>query len=106
MHAGTAFVADREATKPMQPCEGPFDDPAGPAQTATVRGAALGELGRDAALLQVVTVWARLGFRAGRPARPPSGGIASTSGSNWVMSCRSAAVKIVTSGIPCASVRT
>lgn len=60
MDTGSAFVAHRQASKPMQPREGAFDDPPGAAQAAAVRRAALGELRPDTTPLQLVAV--RLGI--------------------------------------------
>ena len=45
------------------------------------------------------------GLRTGRPGKPRSGGIASTSGKSWVMSWRLAALTRAVSGMPRASVR-
>ncbi len=44
----------------MQPGEGAFDHPAGPAEAAAVRRAALGELRRDAAVLELVAMRLRV----------------------------------------------
>lgn len=49
--------------------------------------------------------WTMVGFDKGRPRLPRIGGIASISGSSWVMSLRLAPVSISDSGMPCASVR-
>ena len=46
-----------------------------------------------------------LGLRRGRPGHPRSGGIASTNGNSWVMSCRLALVSRAVSEFPCASGR-
>lgn len=45
-----ALVADEQSFELVEPGEGPFDDPAVPAKPGTVRDAAVGDLGSDAAL--------------------------------------------------------
>jgi hypothetical protein len=47
MDIGAAFVADRQATKPMKPRHRALNDPAGGAEAAAVRGAAPRQDGRD-----------------------------------------------------------
>lgn len=59
MDARPALVADGEAAEPVEPREGALDDPAGRAQATPMRGTPLGELRRDAALVEGVAV--RLG---------------------------------------------
>ena len=56
MNAGSPLVAHRQPSKSMQPDEGAFDHPAGPAESA----AALRELRRDAAVLELVAMRLRV----------------------------------------------
>jgi hypothetical protein len=56
----TSLVSNRQSTKAMEPRERPFDDPAGPAEAATVRRPALGELAGDAALRQLIPMRLRI----------------------------------------------
>jgi hypothetical protein len=60
VNAGSPLVAHRQASKSMQPGERAFDHPAGPAEPAAVRRAALGELRRDAAVLELVAMRLRV----------------------------------------------
>src|SRR5487761_2631379 len=48
VNAGQPFVSDSEPAKPMQPCDGSFDDPAGFSQAAAVFGSASRNLRLDA----------------------------------------------------------
>jgi hypothetical protein len=52
VNAGQSFIADSEATKPMQPCDGSFHDPTRLAQTAAMLGSAPRDLRLDALRLQ------------------------------------------------------
>ena len=56
MNARSAFVSDGQAAKPVQPRDRAFDDPAGPAQATAVRCAPPRELGRDAAVAELIAV--------------------------------------------------
>jgi len=47
-----SFIADSESAKPMQPCDGSFDDPAGFSQAAAVFGSASRNLRLDASGLE------------------------------------------------------
>ena len=60
MDTGASLVAHGQAAKPMEPREGAFDDPAGPAQAAAVRRSSLRELRRDAPLLELVAMRLRV----------------------------------------------
>ena len=114
MDARSTFIPLIQAAKLMEPRQRALDDPAGPAEAASMLGAALRQLRLDVAAVEGVPVRLRIiaavactrsGFRRGRPGRPHRGSIASTSGKSWVMSFRFAAVSRAASGIPCASVR-
>ena len=49
-----AVVADEESLEVVQPGEGAFDDPAGAAQSGAVPEVAVGDLGFDAALAELI----------------------------------------------------
>ena len=83
MHIGAAFIANGQAAEPMEPGDGPFDDPATNPEPATVRGPAAGQNRRDAARLEPVAVrlrvvtaitLQRVGFASGTPPPPADGG--------------------------------
>ena len=56
MEVGTYLVAHAQSFELMQPGEGPLDDPSGPAQPRTVRGAAAGDLRCDPPTAAAVAV--------------------------------------------------
>ena len=60
MDAGPALGPDGEAAEPMQRGQRALDHPACPAQATAVRPAALGELRRDAAVLELVAMGLRV----------------------------------------------
>lgn len=51
MHHGAPLVPQGEAPIPMQPRMGPFDDPAGAAESAAMRLSPLGQQGGNAAVV-------------------------------------------------------
>ena len=60
MHAGSPFVAYRQASESVQPCQGPFDDPARAPQATAMSGAALGQQGRDVTRAEGVAMRLRI----------------------------------------------
>ena len=60
MNTGPTFVAQVEATEPMQPGQCAFHDPPRPTEPAAMGRAALGELGVDPAAVQRVAVRLRV----------------------------------------------
>ena len=56
MDVGAAVVADEEASAPVEPGEGAFDDPAVFAEAGAVVGLAAGDLGLDAAFAKLLAV--------------------------------------------------
>jgi hypothetical protein len=109
-----AFIANGEATKPVEPSERALDDPAEHAKAAAVGRAATAEDRNNAAGGGASTMWLRIvatvalqdvGPSArGRPRRPRTAGKSATKASRWVMSLTFAAVACATSGTPRASV--
>ena len=104
MDAVVAFIANREATKPVEPGERPLDDPAEHAKAAAVGRAATAEDRNNAAGGEAITMWLRIvspcrtsGRRRGRPRRPRTAGKSATKASRWVMSLTFAAVTCATS---------
>jgi len=60
MDAVVAFIANREATKPVEPGERPLDDPAEHAKAAAVGRAATAEDRNNAAGGEAITMWLRI----------------------------------------------
>ena len=56
MDTGAAFVAHIQPPETVQPCDRPLDDPAGATQAAAVGRAALGQLGANAAAMEVIAM--------------------------------------------------
>ena len=113
MDAVVAFIANREATKPVEPGERPLDDPAEHAKAAAVGRAATAEDRNNTAGGEAITMWFRIvstvalhdvGPSARPPQRPRTAGKSATKASRWVMSLTFAAVTCATSGTPRASV--
>lgn len=71
MEVGAYLVADAQAFELVEPGEGPFHDPAGLAQSRSVRDASAGDLGCDAAGSEdaavLVVVVAAVGEEPARP---------------------------------------
>ncbi len=114
MNSGQSFVADSEAAKPMQPCDGLLHDPADLSQAAAVFGSASRNLRLDTSRFTRCSTRVRIvaaidldkvGFALRTPGLPASGGIACTRGSNWMTSLRLAWARMTESGMPCASLR-
>ena len=113
MDAVVAFIANGEATKPVEPGERALDDPAEHAKAAAVGRAATAEDRNDTAGGEAITMWFRIvatvalqdvGPSARPPRRPRTAGKSATKASRWVMSLTFAAVTCATSGTPRASV--
>jgi hypothetical protein len=109
---GAALVADREATKAVEPGDRAFDHPPTGAEAAAMRRAPARQDRRDPARPETVTVrwelwprspWSASGRRRVCARRPRTAGKASTIGSRWVMSLTLATVTCATSGTPRAS---
>src|SRR6516165_10851843 len=107
MDAVVAFIANGEATKPVEPGERALDDPAEHAKAAAVGRAATAEDRNNAAGGEAITMWLRIVATValqdvGPSARPPAasanGGKSVTKASRWVMSLTFAAVTCATSG--------
>ena len=60
MDAVVAFIANGEATKPVEPGERALDDPAEHAKAAAVGGAATAEDRNNAAGGEAITMWLRI----------------------------------------------
>ena len=113
MDAVVAFIANGEATKPVEPGERALDDPAEHAKAAAVGRAATAEDRNNAAGGEAITMWLRIVATvalqdvvpsARPPRRPRTAGKSATRASRWVMSLTFAAVTCATSGTPRASV--
>ena len=60
MDAVVAFIANSEATRPVEPGERPLDDPAEHAKAAAVGRAATAEDRNNAAGGEAITMWLRI----------------------------------------------
>lgn len=60
VNSGQSFITNSESTKPMQPCDGASDDPAGLAQSAAMFGSAPSDLRLNASFLERFTMSARI----------------------------------------------
>ena len=78
MDAVVAFIANGEATKPVEPGERALDDPAEHAKAAAVGRAATADDRNNAAGGEAI--------RRGRPRCPRTAGKSATKASRWVMS--------------------
>jgi hypothetical protein len=96
MDAVVAFIANGEATKPVEPGERALDDPAEHAKAAAVGRAATAKDRNNAAGREAITMWLRIVATValqdvGPSARPPAA--SATKASRWAMSLTFAAVK-------------
>ena len=108
-----SFVADAEASKLVKPAVRAFDHPTIDSEAAAVLGVAFRQERFDAQVQQFLAVLFRIvraisinafGPAARRPTLPVTGGIASTTGNNWVTSAVLALVTVAARGIPFPSV--
>ncbi len=115
MDVGTTLKSRTKTAESVQPGIGAFDDPTYLAKTAAVRFTASGNRCGNPGSMQrpaiFVVVVSPIGIdparlAQGRPRKPRTGGLASTSGSSCVMSLRFAPVRMIASGMPLASVAT
>jgi len=100
MDAVVAFIANGEATKPVEPGERALDNPAEHAKAAAVGRAATAGDRNNAAGGEVITMWLRIVATValqdvGPSARPPAA--SATKASRWVLSLTFAAVTCATS---------
>jgi hypothetical protein len=110
VNVGAALVADTEAPVLVQPGDRTLDDPAFSAEAGAARALWPSDLrlypSRRLSSRRACHEWeARSpksfrGWRRGRPRRPCTGRIPSTSGTSWVMSLRLPAVRETASGVP------
>jgi hypothetical protein len=106
---GAAFVADAQSPVLVQPGDRALDDPALASEPGAVRALWPRDLRLDAALAELAAALPRVvgavaeqlaWAAAGSAAAPAHGGIASTSGSIWMMSLRLPPVSEAASGVP------